>query len=265
MPEYGVDTIGALVRQKIEALQQPPQFSQERVVRIVRQNLARGRLTRFAGNRSPAPSKLADYIDCILSYVCLEQSRILALETGNREAWLSLRDYLARRATRMIERLDHKEPTGLSADLANQVCLIVFQEPYPFDVAFEAWITVILKNLVLARLTRSTDALDHRRRLDSLDAIRKSPAGQATSLSDLLSDDRSLAQFEKAENRVMLQKALEQLPSASQRLVIQYSFLDELDDDEIARRLGKSKQAVYNLRQRALARLREILKSARDH
>jgi RNA polymerase sigma factor (sigma-70 family) len=260
MPEYGVETIGALVRQRIEALQQSLQISEERVVRIIRHNLARGRLARFAGNPSPPPSTLADYIDRILSYVCLEQTRILALEIGDREEWLRLRDYLMRRASRMIERLDHREATALAPDLANQVCLIVFEEPYPFDVAFEAWITVILKNLVLARLTRSTDVLDRKRRLDSLDVFRKSESGEAAPLSDLVGDDRSLAQFEKADNRITLQKAIEQLPSAPQRLVIQYSYLDELDDDEIARRLGKSKQAVYNLRQRALVRLKEILK-----
>jgi DNA-directed RNA polymerase specialized sigma24 family protein len=41
--------------------------------------------------------------------------------------------------------------------------------------------------------------------------------------------------------------------------VIQDTFLRELDDAQIARRLGKSKQAVYNLRHRALARLQKIL------
>ncbi len=259
MPEHGVETLGVLVRQRIEALQQSLQFSEERIIWIVRNNLARGRFERFAGNSSPPPSMLADYIDRILSYACLEQSRILALEMGDRGAWLQLRDYLMQRASRMIERLDHREPTGLAADLANQVCLIVFEEPYPFDVAFEAWITVILKNLVLARLTRSTDALDRRHRLDSLDVFRKSEIGEGITLSDVIGDDKSLAQFDKAENRIMLQKAIDQLPSAPQRRVIQYSFLDELDDDEIARRLGKSKQAVYNLRQRALIRLKEIL------
>lgn len=258
MPEYG-EGIGALVRQRIQALQQTLQFSEERVIRIVRTNLARRRFERFAGNSSPAPSVLGDYIDRILSTMCLEQSRILALEIGDRDAWLELRDHLMRRASRMIERLDRRESAGLAADLANQVCLIVFEEPYPFDVAFEAWITVILKNLVLARVTRSTDALDRKHPLDSLDVVRKSESGEAITLSDLVTDDKSLAQFEKADNRIMLQKAIEQLPSAPQRLVIQYSFLDELDDDEIARRLGKSKQAVYNLRQRALVRLKEIL------
>jgi RNA polymerase sigma factor (sigma-70 family) len=269
MPKYGVEAIGTLVRQRIQTLQQPLQFSEERVVRIVRNNLARGRLERFAGNSSPAPSTLGNYIDRILSYVCLEQSRILALEIGDRGAWLQLRDYLMRRASRMFERLSHREPTGLAADMANQVCLIVFEEPFPFDVAFEAWITVILKNLILARLTRSTDALDRKHRIDSLDVFRKSEGGEAVALSDLVGDDKSLAQFEKADNRIILQQAIEHLPSAPQRLVIQYSFLDQLDDDEIARRLGKSKQAVYNLRQRALVRLKEILspssQSAHDH
>ncbi len=259
MLEHSIEATRELIRHRIQARQQPLQFSEDRVVRIVQRDLARGRYERFAGNPSPQSPTLTDYVDRILSYISLEQSRMLALETGDRDAWLELRDYLMRRASRMIARLDHNELPGQAADLANQVCLIVFEEPYPFDVEFEAWITVILKNLVLARLSRSTDALDRRHRIESLDVYRKNETGEAITFSDVVGDDKSLAAFEKAENRLLLQKAIEQLPSEPQRLVIQYSFLDEMDDDEIARRLGKSKQAVYNLRQRALVRLKEIL------
>lgn len=52
--------------------------------------------------------------------------------------------------------------------------------------------------------------------------------------------------------------AIEQLRSKAQREIIIRTF-EELSDAQIAQQLGKSKQAVYNLRHRALARLKEIL------
>jgi RNA polymerase sigma factor (sigma-70 family) len=140
-------------------------------------------------------------------------------------------------------------------NFAQETCLIIFEQRYPFDVSFEVWATKILKNLILARYTRGKDILDRRQRLESLDA-ETSEGGD--SLQEVTPDTRSLVPFEKIENQTLLLNAMAQL-SPIQRQVIQDTFLRELDDAQIARRLGKSKQAVYNLRHRALARLQQIL------
>ncbi len=76
---------------------------------------------------------------------------------------------------------------------------------------------------------------------------------------ELVSDGISVAQFKRAEDTRLLQKAMGKLRSLPQQPVIKYPYLDDLEDDEIARRLGKTKQAVYHLRLRALARLKAIM------
>jgi RNA polymerase sigma factor (sigma-70 family) len=119
-------------------------------------------------------------------------------------------------------------------------------------------VTTILKNLVLAHYTRNGDVLNQPTAPESLDAADRMIASTGNPLGELLADTHALAPFEKIENQTVLLNAIAQL-SPTQRQVIQDTFLRELDDAQIARRLGKSKQAIYNLRHRALARLQQIL------
>ncbi len=230
-------------------------------MQILQENLNRGRFKRFANRRSPSdPATLSDYIDHILCNIAREYSRIAALEKGDTEAWQQLRDYLAHRALRRLQRFRNGPEIDTEAfDFAHDVCLIVFGEPYPFDVAFDAWTTVILNRLILARYNRSTDALDRPALPQPIDGSPAIDGDGETAPGDLLIDGQSLALFEKVENQSVILGAINRLQSLTQRRVIRYTYFQELDDAQIAKRLGKSKQAVYNLRKRALGRLKEIL------
>ena len=236
--------------------------SEEQLVRVVQANLDSGRFKRFAKNRiQKQPSfSLRDYIRIVIFYLSCEHRRISDLERGDPAAWLALCDFLARRAQHYIEQLkDGVQAHALALDFAHDACLTIFEKAYPFDVAFEAWATVILKNAITTHYTRSGDASDRIRRRLSLEGTNSSEREAGTPLHELLPDERSPVPFQKIEDQELLREILDQLPRTAQRKVIEYTFFYEQDDDEIAKRLGRSKQAVYNLRNRALVKLKSIL------
>ncbi len=252
-----------LCRQRIALLRHtfPTTFvSEDRIIQIVQTNLSNGRFQRFAAHRSRRhPLTLAGYIDHVLLYYSREHERIELLEKGNPAEWEQLRLLLAHRACQMVHHFrDGTDAWEEALNFAQETCLIIFEKRYPFDVSFEAWVTTILKNLVLAHYTRNGDVLNQPTAPESLDAADRMIASTGNPLGELLADTHALAPFEKIENQTVLLNAIAQL-SPTQRQVIQDTFLRELDDAQIARRLGKSKQAIYNLRHRALARLQQIL------
>jgi len=260
------DNIPALCRKRIALLCQSSAAAylasaEDRVIQIVQTNLNNGRFERFAASRSRrVPLTLVDYIDIVLLHVAEEHRRVDALEKGDATEWDRLCNLLARRAYRMVQHFRNVVDMPAAAlDFANEACLIIFDECYPFDVSFDAWASTILKNLILTRYTRGTDIMD-RTGIESLDApvfIADEYAGNT--LGELFADKQSLAPFEKIENQTLLLNAIAQLQSPVQRQVVKDTYLRELDDAQIAQRLGKSKQAIYNLRHRALLRLRRIL------
>lgn len=236
----------------------PPE---SRATQIVQCNLDNGRFHRFATSRSQGnPLTLADYVDIVLLHLRCEHNRIDSLEKADSTEWERLREFLARRAYRIVQRFRNGTEAWADAlDFANETCLIIFEERYPFDVSFEAWATTILKNLILTRYSRSTDVMDRSNAPESLDATDSANESAGNTLGELLADGQSLAPFEKVENQTVLLNAIAQLQSPAQRQVVRDTFLLELDDSQIAQRLGKSRQAVYNLRHRALVHLKGIL------
>ena len=232
-----------------------------RVAQLVKQNVDGGRFERLNAARArPRALTLTEYVDRVIEHVLREDARVQALEQGDEGQWNRLRELFYRRACRKIQPYRSGDEANTAAwDFAQQACLVVFEAPYPFDVAFEAWATTILNNLVLAHYTRSPDALNRLRPADSLDSPHPTEDGSDGFLGDLLANPHSLVPFEKIENLETLLKAVNQLSSHAQRRVIIATFLEELDDAQIAEELGRGRQAIYNLRKRALGRLKQIL------
>ncbi len=262
-----MDSIRTLCRQRIAALRvstnDPGQFENQ-LVRLVEENTGSGRFQRLASGRGKRrPLTLADYLDIVIFHARRERARLLALEEGDATEWNRLRDFLYRRACRMTSRFRNGSVSSTDAlDFAQQACLVIFAQRYPCDVSFDAWATTILKNLILAHYTRSPDVLNQRRSPNSLDAPQVADNRSIGSLGELVASPQSLAPFEKIENQTLLLDAIARLRSMAQRQVIIWTYLDQLDDGQIARRLQKTKPDVYNLRRRALLRLKEILKES---
>lgn len=205
-------------------------------------------------------AQLEAYVDRVIATYLREHDRVEALAAKDGVAWTELSGQLTDRAYHMLLRW--QVPAAKAANeaegCAQQACEAIFGEPFPYDVPFDAWSGRILVNLILQRYTRSKDLMDQNPGVLSLDQPGRGDARDDVSLHEFLVDESAESAFESIAVREWLIQAIAGLPSEAQRQVIIDTFFYELSDDEIARRLGKSKQAVYNLRHRALGHLRRI-------
>ncbi len=263
MPNPDTDSIRALCLRQIAAAYDSsdlPAGFVEQVVRCVVENFAVGRFRRFSFRRGVShPPTLAEYVDQVILHTRREYARVQALERRDDVEWNQLRQFLFQRACRMVQHLRGVEGRDEARDFAQQACEVIYRERYPFDVSFDAWAATILKNLIQAHHTRSHDVLNPSRPPFSLDDRKSAPESSAIPWSEVLPNPHAPAEFERIEDRMVLLDAIAQLRSKAQRDIIVGAFLGELSDEQLARQLRKSKQAVYNLRLRALARLKEIL------
>jgi RNA polymerase sigma factor (sigma-70 family) len=253
-----------------------------RITDIVRRNLASGRAGRVmaeatkratAGRGLPIAGTDADsglwaigdhfeaYVDRVIACFLEEHHRVEGLAAQDQAAWTALFEQLANRATHMLlrMRMSAARAANEASDFAQKTCEIIFCHPFPYDVSFDAWATLILRNQILHRYTRSRDLVDREPQTLSLDQPGRSNAHGNFSLYDLLNGGTDAAAFESVEVQEWLLQAVARLRSRAQQQVIVDTFFYDLPDDEIARRLGKSRQAVHNLRHRALRHLRGIL------
>ena len=264
MPNYTRDQIRLLCREQLVAagdvIKKNTRF-EERLEQIVSENISSGRFERVASARAKRHSlTLNQYIDRVSFCLDHESPRMQALQCEDNEEWQRLGNFLSKRAQRLLRRFrDGSQVEAEAFDFAQETCLVIFEARYPFDVPFEAWATTILNRQILARYTRSKDAANRPQAPDSLDGPSNPNRGDSDSLAELLADPRSLEPFERIEIQAELRNAIGMLRSSSQREVIIATYFEGLDNDQIAKRLGKTKQAVYGLRLRGLARLKVLL------
>lgn len=239
------------------------------VAKIVWRNVQSGRVRRaFARNgahTSITLDSLEEYVDRVIGHYLDEGERVERLAVGDGAEWEYLQRRLYWRAYRMLQRWS---PMGFTAkqdavDFAQQTCLTIYHATFPYDVSFDAWATLILKNDILKRFTRSTDVIDRNPSMESLDHLCDDYDSDSwrspRSLYDVMADPDSEALFESVDAQEQVRWAIARLPIPSQRQVVTYTFLLGRPDEWIAREMGRSRQAVYNLRHRAIQQLRQIM------
>lgn len=232
---------------------------------IVARNFESGRIHRVVG-RTPAVSteRLEPYIDQVIAVFLAEHERVERLALPEGDEWARLFRQLTNRAAAMLTRIRQSPATAAEAiDFAQAACEAIFQHTFPYDVSFDAWATLILKNLILQRYTRSRDILDRNPTVESLDSLPTLMIGKSLSLHDLLADS-SAGVFERRDIQDWLLQAISRLTSQAQQQVIIALYFDNRTESEIAHHLGRSVQSVYNLKHRALRHLKEILQRERN-
>lgn len=235
------------------------------VTNIVGRNVASGRWERvqkFHRSKGKTSGTFKEYVDTVIAVYWREYKRVEGLAAKNEDDWNELWRLLVRRAynTLIDFGLRPHQASIEAADFAQDTCEAIFGDWYPYDVPFDIRATRILHNRILKKYSRSRDALDQRGRVLSLETPQKE-ATPEVALHELLADASSLQPFEQRENQEVLLAAIAQLGSEAQQQVIVGTFFHELNTEEIAQQLGRSRQAVYNLRHRALLRLKEILRA----
>ena len=256
------------------------------VTRILLNNLADGRVARVLRawtpvepGRSPPTATAGDfsendlahlerwwpacvpyldtYIARLIQFYGTEQPFIARLEACEPAAWDELAGLLARQAGAWLrQRGVETDQAAEAQEAAQEACEIIYRSAFHYDVHFMAWASVILNNILRQRYRRP-DVLNQPG-LTRLDEDMNADEGDHPPRHELVQDPGAIV-TDPVEPRVWLDQALWQLKSRAQRYVLLASFYDGLDDDEIARQLGKSLNAVYILRYRALQRIKEIL------
>jgi len=228
------------------------------VVRVVETNIGSGRFANFV--RASAPHTrvtLRGYVQRVAQSVQDEHARIAALARNDETTWRAVQIMLTGRAYRILCHVrDATVAHNEAADFANETCRIIFAKTFPFDVAFDAWATKILRNAILQTYARSPDVLNHEPSRASLDA----PIGEdGQLLGETVPQVDPTQPFDLVEDRAAVCEAVKRLRSAPQRRAVQAICLEGKSVARFARQEGISEQAVYNLCHRAVKKIRQIL------
>ncbi len=209
------------------------------------------------------PQPLVAYVDRVITTYLKEYSRVERLAVGDEAEWVQLHNRLANRAYYALLRrqISATRARDEAMEFAQEACYVIFNSLFPCDVPFDAWTAKILNNLILQRYTRSRDLIDRKpQAVTSLDCPGyQTDTGDEFSLYDLLTDESSIVAFKQVEVQDWLIRAIACLRSQAQQQVIIYTYFYDLSDEEIAKRIQKSKNAVQILRHRALKQLQKIL------
>lgn len=236
-----------------------------RIIEIVRENVSSGRFGRVCKfeNREAGEEALRDYVVRVGKYYLEEHERVTKLQEADGLAWQELYNRLLPRAYHRLLKFGVPEDQAYEEanDYVQQACENIYRGRYTYDVPFEARAARILFNNISQRYTRQGDVLAKPRMTYSLDQPTDASEDRTLCLRDMLDAPDSLATFERVDIQELLLWAVKRLDSRSQQRVIIRSFFYDWTDGEIAAELGKSKQAVYNLRHRALKELRKILEA----
>ncbi|MFN8472535.1 MAG: RNA polymerase sigma factor [Anaerolineae bacterium] len=222
------------------------QDAQAHIEVIVRRNVESGRFTRVQKYHDGALTE-EEYTQIVTQHYLEQHSMIALLRQGDGQTWELLTQRLYRAATSLLRQRgwDGEQAEERAQEVVQDTALIIFEHPFPYDCPFDAWSFLILRNRVAGALSRPNPLNNPHNVLpdETEDSL------ELAELPDIRSIERSLWVLE----------ALEQVDSEAQRRVIEYEFLEGLPVVEIAERLGRTPQAVYNLKNRALRALYEII------
>ncbi len=210
----------------------------------------------------PATGVPDAYVDAVLRTLLAEGPRIAALRAGDDVAWAAMLSLVARRVR---ARLRHIYVSGayltpfddLADDLMLRCTARVWErlDAYPFDTPLDAWISRFVRYEVSAALRKA--AFRHNARARSLDAPLTRYAPDSASLGDLLPDRCAVRLAERLDARLTIEAGLSTLPP-DQREVVQRGLSGQPVSD-IARIMGRTRNAVYVLRHRALSALQDFV------
>ncbi len=234
-----------------------------RLAVIVKRNVQSGRAQRAMAAASPMTiDQITRYIDRVIATFLREQCRLDRLTAANDDEWTLLFKQLTQRARTLLSRISTSPATAPEAtEFAQAACETIFRTPFPFDVSFDAWATLILRNTIWQRYQRSRDLLDRNPRVESIERATAAEPGEEFAWHERIADPNA-QMSDQPEVREWLLAALEQLPSVAQERVLLDLYFHGRSQPEVAHRLGRSLQAVYNLKHRGLSELRQILTQA---
>ena len=231
------------------------------VTPIIFANLQKGRLHTFLERQDCSPS---DYVQRVATHYQQWHGYIHAVqvEKGS-DVWQPLYGKLQQWAFRLLPRMGYPAFTGHDEQwqqaqaCATKAATILLNASFPYDVDFDPWAYILLRNVTQKEMNRRIKPqLARQMQVVELDAWDDwlpnvlDPAGE---------DGQRLAEL-----RADLIKAAGQLSSDARRQFILLYYFEQKSFVEIAAILDKSVNSLYKLHSDALENLRKIWGETRD-
>jgi RNA polymerase sigma-70 factor (ECF subfamily) len=142
----------------------------------------------------------------------------------------------------------------IASGCATEAAINLLNAYFPYDADFEPWVCIIVQNTCLKW-------------------IKKETAKSVVPLQKIIEIDETLDNLEDPtllEERYQVDLVGELLEAVAKlsnerRQVIELFYLNDLSSEEIAKKMGKSVGAIYNLKFNALNDLRKILDKKKDN
>jgi len=264
MPHFPVRLAPLVQRRLVRFLKQHPEAklaldlvpAVREITRIVQDNARAERNQKFKQPNKPTRVLTpTQYIDRVIFYWAKEAAWWHRLKKHDKDVWHDLRKWLERGA-RQIE-WGRSQPQGYTLeDFAQRAIEKFLVVEYPFDVDFEPWAFIILKRVIYGVARDQTDALDNTPL--SLDELWNDEEGEGSHARLRLADAKSDTFMRALADRTELERAVARLTRA-EREVFWLFFIEELNDEEIARKIKRARATVQARRHRALTRLYYLL------
>lgn len=191
-----------------------------------------------------------------------QHTRVEPLQRGEAKAWTTLRCHLEKCARSRLQRQFYLEGRNLQyevEELVQDTCEAVLTTYFPYDVIFEAWVSCILHNLI--RHHYRAAEIRHCITFADMMAETLSPGDSNTGEEEWEFPDPCQS-LESWELHNLFEDLIAQLPTEEQRQVIRLTYIFGWDAEAIATQMGKTRQAVYNLRNRGLTNLQCLLSAS---
>lgn len=142
----------------------------------------------------------------------------------------------------------------IASGCATEAAIHLLNAYFPYDTDFEPWVCVIVHNTCLKWIRKETN---------------KSviPAQNILEMDETLNDLVDPAFLEQRDHADLASDLLDAFAklSSERRQVIELFYFNDLSPEEIAKKMGKSVGAIYNLKFNALNDLRKILNKKGDN
>lgn len=228
---------------------------------IVFTSLSKGRIQTFLERQDYSP---ADYVRHVADHYEQWHDHVHAVQVEKRsDVWQPLYEQLQQWAFRLLPRMgypayvdrdDHRQQAYACAAKA---ALVLIDAYFPYDVDFEAWAYVLLRNVARKHMERDVkprlEAQKKEVELDAWDSWQQNlfdPAGEK--------GQRLI------ELRIDLLRMVAQLTTEDRRQFILLYYFEEQPFKQIAAQMNKSPNALYKLHSDALENLRKIWRENRD-
>lgn len=200
------------------------------------------------------------YVDEVIKYYRAESKRVSRLRDGDSASWLQLdpviREYTLKRLTRSYNPVYYQTPLEtLVTEVVNQTYVKLTEsefESFCFDCPLDAWIGNYAVRTALELLRKH---IRYARRHYSLEDFITGTNGLM--LGDAITDLRAQIEMEQSHARLVIEQIRGCL-SSDQSEVISRMLTGESTAD-IAQAMGRTRNAIYSLRSRAIQALRNQL------